>query len=42
MAGATILNHAEVTDTAERVKGRFMALLEGVLVGLAAGRGVAA
>jgi len=36
------LNHAEVTDTAERVKGRFMALLEGVLAGIAAGRGVAA
>lgn len=36
------LNHAEVTDVAERVKGRFIALLEGVLTGIAAGRGAAA
>ena len=36
------LNHAEVTDVAERVKGRFTALLEGVLNGIAAGRGAEA
>jgi purine-nucleoside phosphorylase len=36
------LNHAEVTETAERVKGRFTALLEGVLTGIASGRGAAA
>ena len=36
------LNHAEVTDVAERVKGRFTAMLEGVLTGIAAGRGAPA
>jgi purine-nucleoside phosphorylase len=34
-----VLDHAEVTDVAARVKGRFTGLLEGVLRGIAAGRG---
>ncbi len=41
LSGET-LDHAEVTDVAERVKGRFTGLLEGVLRGIAAGRGAAA